>query len=142
MALINCSECGKEISDKAITCPNCGYPINVESDKLLNELKKQAIENKKEKEKTKFTVFLWCAIICSIVCVILTFWLSNNGVNFASAHLSEFSAEFGHGFISSEEKSLLQSEKIVTAIRNILIVPSVIFIIVSIYLKKSSKYSE
>lgn len=27
MALIKCPECGKEISDKAITCPNCAYPI-------------------------------------------------------------------------------------------------------------------
>ena len=25
MALINCPECGKEISDKAKMCPNCGY---------------------------------------------------------------------------------------------------------------------
>lgn len=28
MALINCPECNKEISDKAISCPNCGYPLN------------------------------------------------------------------------------------------------------------------
>lgn len=28
MALINCPECGKEISDKAVSCPNCGTPIN------------------------------------------------------------------------------------------------------------------
>ena len=28
MALINCSECGKQISDKATSCPNCGNPIN------------------------------------------------------------------------------------------------------------------
>lgn len=27
MALINCPECNKEISDKASSCPNCGYPI-------------------------------------------------------------------------------------------------------------------
>ena len=27
MALIRCPECGKEISDKAEACPNCGYPI-------------------------------------------------------------------------------------------------------------------
>lgn len=27
MALIKCSECGKEISDKAITCPGCGFPV-------------------------------------------------------------------------------------------------------------------
>lgn len=27
MALIKCSECGKEISDKAKACPNCGFPM-------------------------------------------------------------------------------------------------------------------
>lgn len=27
MALINCPECSHNISDKAFTCPNCGYPI-------------------------------------------------------------------------------------------------------------------
>ncbi len=26
MALIKCSECGKEVSDKATACPNCGAP--------------------------------------------------------------------------------------------------------------------
>lgn len=31
MALINCPECGKEISDKAISCPSCGCPINQQS---------------------------------------------------------------------------------------------------------------
>lgn len=28
MALINCSECGKEVSDKADSCPHCGNPMN------------------------------------------------------------------------------------------------------------------
>lgn len=28
MALIKCPECGKEISDRAGACPNCGCPIN------------------------------------------------------------------------------------------------------------------
>jgi uncharacterized membrane protein YvbJ len=27
MSLIKCSECGKEISDKAANCPSCGNPI-------------------------------------------------------------------------------------------------------------------
>lgn len=31
MSLIKCKECGKEISDKATMCPNCGYPIQQES---------------------------------------------------------------------------------------------------------------
>lgn len=28
MALINCPECNKQISDRAEACPNCGYPIH------------------------------------------------------------------------------------------------------------------
>ena len=28
MALIKCPECGKKVSDKAIACPNWGYPMN------------------------------------------------------------------------------------------------------------------
>lgn len=28
MALIKCPECGKEISDKASACPNCGCPLS------------------------------------------------------------------------------------------------------------------
>ncbi|MEZ4631270.1 MAG: TM2 domain-containing protein [Deinococcales bacterium] len=28
MALINCSECDKRISDKAFACPNCGAPLD------------------------------------------------------------------------------------------------------------------
>lgn len=27
MALIRCPECGQEVSDKAIACPRCAYPI-------------------------------------------------------------------------------------------------------------------
>lgn len=27
MTLINCPECGREVSDKAASCPQCGYPI-------------------------------------------------------------------------------------------------------------------
>ena len=28
MALINCPECGREVSDSATHCPNCGHPIS------------------------------------------------------------------------------------------------------------------
>lgn len=29
MAMIKCSECGKEISDKAKVCVNCGNPLKI-----------------------------------------------------------------------------------------------------------------
>lgn len=27
MALIECPECGQNVSDRADACPNCGYPV-------------------------------------------------------------------------------------------------------------------
>lgn len=36
MALIKCSECGKQVSDKATSCPNCGAPIkNLTNDVIM-----------------------------------------------------------------------------------------------------------
>ena len=34
MAMIQCPECGKEISDTAKACPNCGYPLQKEKKQL------------------------------------------------------------------------------------------------------------
>ena len=31
MAMMKCVECGKEISDQARTCPNCGHPSDIEA---------------------------------------------------------------------------------------------------------------
>ena len=44
MSLIKCSECGKEISDKASSCPQCGCPINIIQNKT-NENITSPIEN-------------------------------------------------------------------------------------------------
>ena len=38
MALIKCSECGQRISNKALTCPNCGSPTELASEKAKEEL--------------------------------------------------------------------------------------------------------
>lgn len=46
MALIKCSECNKQISDKASACPHCGCPVS------LNETKKIDIKTE-EKEQVK-----------------------------------------------------------------------------------------
>jgi uncharacterized membrane protein YvbJ len=36
MALIPCDECGKEISEKAAACPNCGAPVSGKSSVSLD----------------------------------------------------------------------------------------------------------
>ena len=51
MALIKCSECGKEISDKAEMCVNCGNPIQKEIEKQKMKSKKSYDELTKEEKK-------------------------------------------------------------------------------------------
>lgn len=37
MALINCSECGKKVSDMASNCPNCGHPIHQSTEQKVDD---------------------------------------------------------------------------------------------------------
>lgn len=47
MAIVTCPDCGREISDSAIICPNCGYPYQKNSElylqarRLMNEAKSE-----------------------------------------------------------------------------------------------------
>jgi hypothetical protein len=72
MALITCPECRKQISENAVSCPNCGYPI-------INEVsptpKPQQVEvtsihlkplNTKKKRKIVFGVLIFTLIVASI----------------------------------------------------------------------------
>ena len=43
MAMIKCTECGKEFSDRAVACPNCGCPTEL----VLEDIKKVNVENVK-----------------------------------------------------------------------------------------------
>lgn len=54
MALIKCKECGKEISDKAKTCPNCGCPIFKE---VVKKIKKKKWEELTYEEKMKISSY-------------------------------------------------------------------------------------
>ena len=55
MALIKCPECGKEISDKATACPNCGYPIATEENQVSigekDDIQENSIIEKESKEE-------------------------------------------------------------------------------------------
>lgn len=64
MALINCPECGKEVSDKAEQCPNCGCNIVKYSKKIKKAEDKSKMKEKKETRKTKNN-----KIIIALVCI-------------------------------------------------------------------------
>lgn len=47
MALINCPECGREnVSDKAIACPTCGFPINGQANTNTRLVGQRRAQNK------------------------------------------------------------------------------------------------
>lgn len=53
--LINCPECGKQVSDKAPTCPNCGFPLNsISSNETTNGTEDtQSVQPESVTEKQK-----------------------------------------------------------------------------------------
>ena len=63
MALIKCSECGKEVSDKANACPNCGAPIK--EDEIKKEVKAGI------KVTKKLAIILIIALSLIIICAFI-----------------------------------------------------------------------
>lgn len=51
MSLIICPECGKEFSDKAAACPNCGYPIESINNNVDDAVQQEDSQNEPKKEK-------------------------------------------------------------------------------------------
>lgn len=70
MALIKCPECGKNISDKATICPNCGCPMESESNNVIwhedSVMERVVLEAEKNNTFTYMGIVLaiiWIAII-------------------------------------------------------------------------------
>ena len=97
MALIKCNECGKEISDKATTCINCGCPVEEKNkcaecgkdintnDKICNgcgcpiENKNNDKKELQQKFKSKKTFLIVGSVILTLIffIVILSFLFNN-----------------------------------------------------------------
>lgn len=67
MALINCPECGKEISDKVKACPHCGYPL-VEENIEANPPQPQQVEITSVNLKKKVN---WKPIVIGAILVVI-----------------------------------------------------------------------
>lgn len=70
MALINCEECGKEISDKAISCPHCGAPL---------------IDKKKKQSRLPYNLQLIAPLL---ILIIIIFSCSGSGNSASSRYHS------------------------------------------------------
>lgn len=70
MALIKCTECGAEISDKAASCPKCGNPMiqAAMSPELVSEI--PALVQKNGGAMTKFSTWaIWMVNIIVILAI-------------------------------------------------------------------------
>ena len=68
MALINCPECSKEISDKVVNCPNCGYPLKDTEEINSNpqEVEVTGFKFKLNKNKIIITIIFVIFIVIAI----------------------------------------------------------------------------
>ena len=69
MALVNCPECGKEVSSTAESCPNCGYGVrehffNIEYAEIIK--RNEAIHQKKRKRNIRILIIAIPAFILLI----------------------------------------------------------------------------
>lgn len=83
MALFNCPECGRSISDKAQSCPNCGYvilrPNNAPIQSVLSgDERRRMIASKrraKQRRKERNTIIAIIISTLVIVCVIVGYFV-------------------------------------------------------------------
>jgi len=95
MALIKCKECGHEISDEALACPNCGKPQRNKplSVSLLRQITVYSISlflppfgfwyvwkylKQKDGKSKKIGI---AALILTIISIIFTIWFTKRLVN-------------------------------------------------------------
>lgn len=84
MALIKCPECEKEISDKALKCPNCGYPLKDEpteekidsstiSETIISKDNGAREESTKKAKRKKIILDILILLLLSIIMVAVLF---------------------------------------------------------------------
>ena len=82
MALIKCPECGKEISDKAASCPKCGYPIqNIPQNASIPPAPQQSEKvTQKRVDGKRIALISVAAVVILAVSAVAAVYLSGSGI--------------------------------------------------------------
>ena len=79
MALINCPQCGKQVSDKAAKCPHCGWDFTAQSSQSETRVSEsEAIATTIEKHRKKWPTFVVIGICLFAVFAALWFFVIND----------------------------------------------------------------
>lgn len=108
MALINCPECGKEISDRVKVCPHCGYPFMEEQSEVskvelsgVNLIKDDTPERKAKRKKI---------ILYSLIGAVIVIVLSLVGAKVSKT--LEKKKIYNDGVLLIEEKRYLEAKEL------------------------------
>lgn len=123
MALIRCPECGKEISDKAASCPNCGCPMRQERNVYLQE---EYGEDEEESNSELWKDDIVYGVLSIMICIFSTImaFRINDGIGL----IFPFILYIISAFISSRQRKIVSLiGLIMSALGIALIVAVVIF---------------
>ena len=104
MAIIKCSECGKEISDKASMCPNCGCPVSA----MESETKDDVGTNKDQIGKKKFNFI-------TIVAIVVVMIIALGGIScilFEKNKLNKYNSAFDYAESGDYERAIAVLEEL------------------------------
>jgi membrane protein YdbS with pleckstrin-like domain len=74
MALIDCPECGREVSREATACPQCGYPV---AERLASATPAHGIEVLLEVRPSWWNFFWYLVFFWLIVPLLIALWKRN-----------------------------------------------------------------
>lgn len=85
--LINCKECGKEISDTAKQCPNCGAKVKKEKQRKEKKLpivfRLNMVKTDKKAKISLISTIASCALaVCFLITIMIHLWQSEFQVSY------------------------------------------------------------
>lgn len=78
MALINCPECKKEISDQALSCPHCGFPMTPTPAESGVGISHAQLEQPSKPKNRKPLFLVFALVVVAIVAVAVGIFVSNS----------------------------------------------------------------
>lgn len=116
MALINCPECNKQISDSATNCPNCGFPLSKIKEPIKQPISEIHKANNTQNESKKTSGCLKTALWIFIGAIGISFLIGIIGNIFGpnKEELEAFKIE-AEAKIEAEEREQIKTDSIANA---------------------------
>jgi uncharacterized membrane protein YdbT with pleckstrin-like domain len=76
MALIDCPECGKEVSTAAVTCPSCGFPVAAQ----VAQAAQPAPDTLLAEVRPSWWKFFWYLCFCWLIVPLIVAWVRRKSV--------------------------------------------------------------